>query len=128
MSEVHCGGKKSSKAAAEKFESKEDNFEEAGGDVNQMASPSREGEGHGAIVLPPPQGKRSPSTGTDSAGRSCLLRSVRNPGTKVGGRGSSRWWWEVRRKPSTMLRGIGGTGVWRYRPPVPPGRVGGGRK
>ena len=38
MSEVHCGGKKSSKAAAEKFESKEANYEEAGGDVNQMAS------------------------------------------------------------------------------------------
>ena len=49
MSEVHCGGKKSSKAAAEKFESKEAKFEEAGGDVNQMASPSREGEGHGIL-------------------------------------------------------------------------------
>ena len=24
--------------------------------------------------------------------------------------------------------GQGVTGVWRYRPPVPPGRVGGGRK
>ena len=57
MSEVHCGGKKPSKAAAEKFESKEAKFEEAGGDVNQMASPSREGEGHGAIVLPPPTGR-----------------------------------------------------------------------